>query len=272
VKGYVVMKTQKTIGTVKIFRILWCAMMFFVVLLMTQQSDGGLLCSLGPYNAEFIYCIPKTYIDGVTYFNGNIYVTDGMSHIYQINRSGFIVAAWNTPIEEIWPPWGQSGGPGGIANDGTRMYACNQDTIFNVSLGTPPNSVCTPIGPIAESHNACDLVYGDGLLWASIYSDPKINEYDPISGAKIGSIPSPSSSVYSMAFDGTNLILTDFYHMWQVSTDGSVLDSWTLSASHGDLGMTYDFSTNTLLVVAPEPATMAMLGLGALALLRKRRA
>ena len=42
-KGDVIMKTQKTIGTVKMFRIPWGVLMFVTVLLVAQQAGATLI-------------------------------------------------------------------------------------------------------------------------------------------------------------------------------------------------------------------------------------
>jgi hypothetical protein len=241
--------------------------MVAALLLSTRPSWGY---SIGPYNAKIIYVDPDLHIKGITYFNDKIYAIDeAPRHIFQIDQNtGAVVTTWDTSMEETTML-------SGLANDGTKMYACNRNTIYTVLLGTPPNSVNTPIGPIADDYPACDLVYGDGLLWSPIYISSKINKYDPISGAKIGSIPSPSGFVYSIAFDGTNLILADWAfskQMWKVSTTGEVLDSWAAPAMLGTFSMAYDFSSETLLIAkgVPEPTSMAMIGTGILVLLLYR--
>ena len=124
----------------------------------------------------------------------------------------------------------------------------------------------------------------DGSLYINNTFGDLIYQVDPADGTMLGSFSFPASSSGvggGITFVGDNLYWSDFVSgdIYILDpNDGSVLGSFTSGIS-GIEGMTWDGRGlyisdgrgETIHVFVPEPATLLLLGLGGMALLRKRR-
>ena len=127
-----------------------------------------------------------------------------------------------------------------------------------------------------------DLAYVNGNFRSPEYFGP-IRTIDPSTGAIIGSIPSPSDTIFGLTFDGTALIAGDGLSgtLWRISPqDGTVLDTWQ-SGGPNSCGLAYDLTSQTLfsgtassgimVVQVPEPGIAALTILGVIVALARNR-
>jgi hypothetical protein len=194
-------------------------------------------------------------VDRTGNYGGYLYIsTGGQDHIYRVSTSGVITMFTN------WPGWTDGGGPTGLEFDtigdyGESMYVA---TYFRQS-----------------DADRSGLFVLDPAGNASRFSDTLV------AGLEIG-------------FDTTGLFgeemfvvgkstWDDDYSIWRVSPDGMTTEfakttnSTIASLVFGPDGAMYvaenlkDLDTVRISRVIPEPATVILLGLGALGLFRRRQ-
>lgn len=110
----------------------------------------------------------------------------------------------------------------------------------------------------------------DGSFWLSQWGGPSIVQHRSHFGTLLGSFNSGIANSAGLALDPADgtLWMSDFgngHTLYQFTQTGTFLQSTSFSLAGSWYGM--EFATSPV----PEPASMAILGIGAAALLRKRR-
>jgi glutamine cyclotransferase len=226
---------------------------------------------------------------GLDFIDNYLYsMEDYMGNIHKIDpATGNIVADFWVPGRSLHDdmPYDY---PSGLAYDGTNfwMTTYGPSNLRKLTLGSPPSVTVNAMYSLPDW--TADLIYVNGFLYVPVMYESYIYKINPSTGAVVGTIPSPSQTIYGLTFDGQNLIAAygpggiGSGRIWVISpSDGTIIDEWETGLDVVTRGLAYDRCTDTLyigtnegIMVAqtPEPATLFLLGLGGLALLRKRRA
>jgi len=235
----------------------------------SQHSTTG--ASFGPYQVVRTLPNPGLDIGGLAYYGGYLYsVEQTYANIHQIDPlTGQVLASWS--VSGFYPP---SEVPTGLVYDGVSLWLSTrgqENNLRRLSLGIPPNVSFTAQHGLSGWQ--MDLAYVNGNFMSPEYFGP-IRTIDPSTGVIIGSISSPSETIFGLTFDGTALIAGDGFSgtLWRISPqDGTVLDSWQTEGSNSR-GLAYDLTSKALFIgggssgimVAqlPEPGTVALTILG----------
>lgn len=124
-----------------------------------------------------------------------------------------------------------------------------------------------PSGPNGTAYITMNA--GDGSFWLSMYGGSDLVEHRTHSGALISSFNSGVFNTAGLALDPVDgtLWMSEFnggHTLYQFTQGGSLLQTMNYNLQGTWYGM--EFNTTS----TPEPASMAALGIGALALVRRR--
>lgn len=192
-------------------------------------------------------------------------------------------------------------GWGGYAHDapnitGSTGYILDSSTVIWQLIYTGPNGVIDSIPldsiPTAGGPNG-DYVQGDDVVWAqrNIAQDGTASEWDIVSGATTtdttwgsylnytggGSTTfadlswNTAGSVYQRVFEGTPADQSWFYDSPTFAFDETWTDTLPAEGFNPERAQGAGFQPDQQFNVIPEPATMGLLGLGALVMAIRRR-
>lgn len=241
--------------------------------------------SLGPYTVVRTLPLPSGGIGDLEFAGGYLYsVDDYNGNIHRLDpMTGQVLASWSVPDFSLHNSYPDHM-PTGLAWDGTNMWMATRGPNYlrKLTLSVPPGVSVDAIYTMPSSPQ--DLAYCNGLLMYPEYLGP-IRKVNPATGAAVGSIPSPNSFIYSLTFDGHNLVadagLQSDDRLWVVSPDdGSIIDIWHTGIG-GMTGLAYDSDSRSLYMgypcgvavaqIIPEPRPLTFLiGVGVGLSLRNR--
>jgi hypothetical protein len=226
--------------------------------------------SFGPYVVNRTFALPRGALGDLAYADGFLYSSDyGYAYIHkQDPNTGQVLQNW-APLGTIQQL------PTGLAWDGSNLWMAIRDERRICKLNLP----ATGNGSVASSFGVptspgltgwpMDLAYANGYFYYPEYQGP-IHKIDATTGVQVGTIPSPSGTVYGLTFDGQNLLASEGLRdtLWVVSPqDGTILDTWQTGVS-GIQGLAYDLTTHslymgnyttvTVALMVPEPTTQAI--------------
>lgn len=242
--------------------------------------------NFGPY--VVIRTLPTSFtglLGGLTFTGGSLYALDTSGNIYQLNPlTGQTLADWSVPGLLI-----QSGdeNPTGLAWDGNSFWMAsygtqNRNYIRGLTLGLAPSVTINATYTLPTLSWPMDLTYANGLLMYPQYLGP-IQEFNPVTGQIVGSLPSPDNHIYGLTFDGQDLLAAygpagsaPVGTVWRISAQtGAILNTWQTGASSIN-ALAYDQPSQTLFIgtgngiivaQAPEPGGTAIGALGMIVLL-----
>ena len=139
-----------------------------------------------------------------------------------------------------------------VTRDGTRTFSIYADGVDDIGLLASDDLDALILSDIT----ALDVLLPDGFL------DPELDE-------ALFSLDPCSPSLVIGGFSPGDIFYTDFLRNFNPLLDWQ--EGGSLYVTAEELGLLSTDNLNALDIAVPEPATMALLGLGALALLRNRR-
>lgn len=120
----------------------------------------------------------------------------------------------------------------GLACDSGSLWATHaeagQSDVVRISKIDLLTQQATTLG--TYNWNGRGVCVGAGSLWVTDARNDRIHRVDPLDGHEIGSFPTPGTEPCGIAFDGTDLWLTDpwFRKIYRLNVGGQVLGSFPI--------------------------------------------
>lgn len=254
---------------------------FFAVLILTATVFAiNKPANAVPYYLEDTFSIPGIYrLDGLAFGDstGHLFGVNaaGVDSLYEFTPSGSLVA-FHTLY--FLPGVG-----------GSRSLAYNSDTgnLFVSEIAASRiyeiTTAGVEIGYFSSPGAGGGMTYNSNTQTLFTSAADAIFEMNPENGHLLNSFDAPGSFIGGLAFDGTNLLAYEGVQgrIYELNpSNGHVLQWFGVSIAIGDTGLAFgdgriyvwNDATRKVHVYVPEPGTVILLGLGGLALRRKRRA
>jgi hypothetical protein len=220
--------------------------------LVTVDSVSGIIMNVGLLPGGNV----NDVVQGLTgTASGNLLYTDGnqLPGVHELNPlNGSLIATYGLP---------------GVANRGGLSFDTPNNTLYSINNGGPLVSQAGLGGAVNLNFTTGHSPFFPGAMGGDdngrLFSHGNINqtlgihEFNLLTGVLMNTLPSPSSSLSGLAFDGTFLYASDL--------NTNLL--WTLDANTGAVLSQVAYAGGSLTALAslpvavPEPGTLALFGL-----------